>query len=449
MFQTFKNAFKIPDLRKKILFTLFIVLLYRVGSAIPVPFVNGNMLQFFTEYGSTAGSQGGIFSLLNTMSGGAMSQATLFALGVQPYINASIIIQLLTIAIPALERLSQEGEEGKKKLNSITRVVTVILALVMSIGYYMLLKNEAFGLPVLNNTHWFAGVVIVACYCAGAALVMWLAEKINDSGIGNGISIILFANIIARLPHAAANIFMTAKSLFTQGGANIVWAIVFVVAIVVVMVALVGFVVFVTESERRIPVQYAKRVVGRKMYGGQSSTLPIKLNMTGVMPIIFASTICSLPSTILMFIKEPAAGFGKTVYNFFDTVFNPDTSVFYILLYVVLIIAFAYFYVAISFNPVEVANNIKKNGGSIVGIRPGKPTADFISKVLSKITLIGAIFLGFIAALPMVLNLINSDLFGSIAFGGSSLLIVVGVALETVREIEAQMTMRHYKGFLD
>ena len=451
MFQTFKNAFKIPDLRKKILFTLFIILLYRVGSAIPVPFVNGNMLKFFTEYSSAAGSQGGIFSLLNTMSGGAMSQATLFALGVQPYINSSIIIQLLTIAIPALERLSKEGEEGKKKLNSITRVVTVILALVMSIGYYMLLKNEAFGLPVLNNTHWFAGVVIVACYCAGASLVMWLAEKINESGIGNGISIILFANIIARLPHAAASIWTTAMSMFNKGGViNVVWGIVFIVAIIVVMVALVGFVVFITESERRIPVQYAKRVVGRKMYGGQSSTLPIKLNMTGVMPIIFASTICSLPSTILMFISEPANdGIGKSIYNFFNTVFNPDTSVVYMILYAVLIIAFAYFYVAISFNPVEVANNIKKNGGSIVGIRPGKPTADFISKVLSKITLIGAIFLGFIAIFPMILNLINSDMFGSIAFGGSSLLIVVGVALETVREIEAQMTMRHYKGFLD
>ncbi|MBQ8835931.1 MAG: preprotein translocase subunit SecY [Clostridia bacterium] len=449
MFQTFKNAFKIPDLRKKILFTLFIILLYRIGSAIPVPFVNGNMLEFFTEYGTATSGQGGIFDLLNTMSGGAMSQATLFALGVQPYINASIIIQLLTIAIPALENLSKQGEEGKKKLNTITRFVTVALALIMSIGYYMLLKNEAFGLPVLNNTTWFAGVVIVACYCAGASLVMWLAEKINESGIGNGISIILFANIIARLPSGAASVWMTAMNMFKQGGVHIALGILFIIAIVVVMVALVGFVVFITESERRIPVQYAKRVVGRKMYGGQSSTLPIKLNMTGVMPIIFASTICSLPSTILMFITKPESGFGLTVYNFFDTVFNPNTSVVYIILYLILIIAFAYFYVAISFNPVEVANNIKKNGGSIVGIRPGKPTADFISKVLSKITLIGAIFLGFIAAFPMVLNLINSGMFGSIAFGGSSLLIVVGVALETVREIEAQMTMRHYKGFLD
>ena len=450
MFQTFKNAFNIPDLRKKILFTLFIILLYRVGSAIPVPFVNGNMIEFFAEYSTEAGSQGGIFSMLNTMSGCALSQATLFALGVQPYINASIIIQLLTIAIPYLENLSKEGEEGKKKLNTITRFVTIALALVMSIGYYMLLKNGGFGLPVLNNNHWFAGVVIVACYCAGASLVMWLAEKINESGIGNGISIILFANIIARLPHAAASVWVAASKMFAQGGLGYLWGALFIVAIVVVMIALVGFVVFVTESERRIPVQYAKRVVGRKMYGGQSSTLPIKLNMTGVMPIIFASTICSLPSTILMFISRPAtAGIGQTIYDFFNTVFNPQTSVVYVVLYLILIVAFAYFYVAISFNPVEVANNIKKNGGSIVGIRPGKPTADFISKVLSKITLIGAIFLGIIAALPMVLNLINTEMFGSIAFGGSSLLIVVGVALETAREIEAQMTMRHYKGFLD
>ena len=447
MFQTFKNAFKIPDLRKKILFTLFIILLYRIGSSIPVPFVNANMLEFFTSYSS--GSQGGIFDMLNTMSGGALSQATLFALGVQPYINASIIIQLLTIAIPYLENLSKEGEEGKKKLNSITRIVTVALAFIMSVGYYMLLKNGGFGLPMLNNDHWFAGVVIIACYCAGASLVMWLAEKINESGIGNGISIILFANIIARLPHAAASVWTTAYGMFVNGGLNIVWGILFILGVAVVMIALVGFVVFVTESERKIPIQYAKRVVGRKMYGGQSSVLPIKLNMTGVMPIIFASTICSLPSTILMFITKPASGIGMHIYNFFDTVFNPQTSVIYVIIYLILIIAFAYFYVAISFNPVEVSNNIKKNGGFIPGIRPGKPTSDYISKILSKITLIGAIFLGFIAAFPMVLNLIKPEMFGSIAFGGSSLLIVVGVALETAREIEAQMTMRHYKGFLD
>ena len=451
MFQTLKNAFKIPELRKKIFFTLFIILLYRVGSVIPVPFVDGQVLELFATNPYFSGDQGGIFALLNTFSGGALSQATLFALGVQPYINASIIIQLLSIAIPALEKLSKEGEEGKKKLNTITRFVTIALALVMSIGYYMLLKNGGtigLSLPIASS-HPFAGVVIVACYCAGASLVMWLAEKINESGIGNGISIILFANIIAGLPRAAGSVWSTASAMFAKGGLDIVWGIIFVVAIVVVMIALVGFVIFVTESERRIPVQYAKRVVGRKMYGGQSSTLPIKLNMTGVMPIIFASTICSLPSTILMFIREPSGGIGKAIYSFFNTVFNPQTSIIYVLIYLVLIIAFAYFYVAISFNPIEVANNIKNNGGSIIGIRPGKPTSDFISKVLSKITLIGAIFLAFIAIFPMVLNLINSSMFGSIAFGGSSLLIVVGVALETAREIEAQMTMRHYKGFLD
>ncbi len=443
MFQTFKNAFKIPDLKKKILFTLFIIVLYRVGSAIPVPFVDGNMLKFVTDYGTN----NGIFTMLNTLSGGAMSQATLFALGVQPYINASIIIQLLSIAIPALEKLSKEGEEGKKKLNTITRFVTIALALVMSIGYYMLLRNNAIiGLPMLSNDHWFAGVVIVACYCAGASLVMWLAEKINESGIGNGISIILFANIIARLPHMLASVWMTASGMFAAGGLGYLWGALFIIAIVVLMIALVAFVVFVTESERRIPIQYAKRVVGRKMYGGQSPYLPIKLNMTGVMPIIFASTICSLPATILMFVDpNPTKGITK----FISDLFNPQTSVFYLVLYLVLIVAFAYFYVAISFNPIEVANNIKNNGGSIIGIRPGKPTSDYISKVLSKITLIGAIFLGIIAALPMVLTIINPEMFASLSFGGSSLLIVVGVALETAREIEAQMTMRHYKGFLD
>ena len=454
MFQTFKNAFKVPDLRKKILFTLFIILLYRVGSAIPVPFVEATTLEFYNNEMITG--QTGIFSMLNTLSGGAMAQATLFALGVQPYINASIIIQLLTIAIPALERLSKEGEEGKKKLNTITRFVTVGLALVMSIGYYMLLKNNAItGFPLppladLGEYWWFGMLVIVACYCAGASLVMWLAEKINEGGIGNGISIILFANIIARLPHAVASVWRIAYSFFVQGTVmGYVWGVLFALGVAAVMVALVGFVIFVTESERKIPVQYAKRVVGRKMYGGQSSTLPIKLNMTGVMPIIFASTICSLPSTIMMFINpKPSAGIGMYIYNFFDFVFNPQKLV-YVIIYLVLIIAFAYFYVAISFNPVEVSNNIKKNGGFIPGIRPGKPTSDYISKILSKITLIGAIFLAIIAIFPMILNIISPNMFGSIAFGGSSLLIVVGVALETAREIEAQMTMRHYKGFLD
>ena len=438
MFQTMKNAFKLPELRNKLLFTLFIILLYRIGVAIPVPYVDANLL------GATMAS-GTIFDYLNIMSGGALSQATLFALGVQPYINASIIIQLLTIAIPALERLSKEGEEGKKKINNITRYSTVALALLTSFGYYMLLKNQY---HILTNEGTFAAFVIIACYCAGASLVMWLAEKVNEHGIGNGISIILFANIIARLPSMVSSAWNTAFGWMQDGGLGILWGVLFILAVVAGLVVMVGVVVFLTESERKIPVQYAKRVVGRKMYGGQSSVLPIKLNMTGVMPIIFASSICSLPATIMMFINEPTGeGFGHSVYHFFQSI-SATTSPVYMVIYFALIIAFAYFYIAISFNPVEVSNNLKKNGGFIPGIRPGKPTSDYISKILSKITLIGAIFLGFIAIFPMILSAISYETFAGIAFGGSSLLIVVGVAVETAREIEAQMTMRHYKGFL-
>ena len=437
MFQTFKNAFKIPDLRNKILFTLFVILLYRIGVAVPVPYIQTGIENVF--------GSGSIFDYLNLLSGGALEQATLFALGVSPYINASIIIQLLAIAIPALEKLSKEGEEGRKKLDSITRYVTVALALVTSFGYYMLMKNY----NAVTNTGAFTAVVIISCYCAGAALVMWLAEKIDEKGIGNGISMILFANIISRLPSMFRTMWNTAYGWMQKGGLGILWGVLFILCIIAFMIALVGVVVFLTESERKIPVQYAKRVVGRKMYGGQSSVLPIKLNMTGVMPIIFASSICSLPGTIMMFIKEPTtAGFGKSVYNFFKNISDP-TSIVYVIVYFILIIAFAYFYIAISFNPVEVANNLKKNGGFIPGIRPGKPTSDYISKILSKITLIGAIYLGVIAIFPMILTMISKSTFQGIMFGGSSLLIVVGVALETTREIEAQMTMRHYKGFLE
>ena len=441
MLQTIKNAFKIPELRKKILFTLFIVLLYRIGTAIPVPYLSPLVVGGI--------QQQGIFQYLNILSGGALAQATLFALGVSPYITSSIVIQLLTIAIPALEKLSKEGEEGRKKLDAITRYVTVVLALITSIGYYMLLKNGfGSGTAYITDTGAFAAAVIIACYCAGAALVMWLAEKINENGIGNGISIILFANIISRLPVMVGSVWTTAMNLFKAGGAKIALGVLFLVGVLVFMVAMVGVVIFLTESERKIPVQYAKRTVGRKMYGGQSSVLPLKLNMTGVMPIIFASSICSLPATVMMFISQPTgSGFGAGVYKFFESVFETSSPV-YMVIYFLLIIAFAYFYVAISFNPVEVANNLKQNGGFIPGIRPGKPTSDYISKILAKITLIGAIMLGVIAIIPMILGAVNPNL-SAITFGGSSLLIVVGVALETVREIEAQMTMRHYKGFLE
>lgn len=444
MLQTLRNAWKVEEIRKKILFTLLIVLLYRLGNAIPVPYVNVGLLQ---NYFDTV--QNTVLGLLDVMSGGAFSTATIFALSIQPYINASIIIQLLCIAIPALERLSKdEGEEGRKKIASITRYATVGIGLLQGFGYYMLIKNNNFLVSYAQNNIW-AAIVIILTFTSGSALIMWLGEQITEYGIGNGISMILFANIISRLPSMFRTMWNTAYGWMQKGGLGILWGVLFILCIIAFMIALVGVVVFLTESERKIPVQYAKRVVGRKMYGGQSSVLPIKLNMTGVMPIIFASSICSLPATIMMFIKEPTtAGFGKSVYNFFKNISDP-TSIVYVIVYFILIIAFAYFYIAISFNPVEVANNLKKNGGFIPGIRPGKPTSDYISKILSKITLIGAIYLGVIAIFPMILTMISKSTFQGIMFGGSSLLIVVGVALETTREIEAQMTMRHYKGFLE
>jgi len=376
--------------------------------------------------------QGSIFQYLNILSGEAFSKATLFALGIQPYITSSIVMQLLTVAIPALEKM-QKQEDGKKKITQITRYVTVGLGLIMAYGYYMYMRSN----KVLIDESLFAAIVMIACYSAGTALIMWLGEKINESGIGNGISIILFANIVS----SGVTMATVILNYLTSGISGIIIAVV----IVVVALAIVTFVVFITNSERRLPVQYAKKVVGRKMYGGQSTNLPIKLNMSGVMPIIFANSIVSIPSTIALMFPTPAEGsFWYNLQHFFSF-----QSWFYAALFFVLIIAFAYFYIAISFNPVEVSNNLKKNGGFIPGIRPGKPTSDYITKVLGRITLIGALFLGFVAVFPLVVNMASGSRLGSIAFGGSSLLIVIGVVLETSRELEAQMTMRHYKGFLE
>ena len=440
MFQTIRNAWKLADLRRKILFVLFILLLYRVGAQIPVPFMNGQVAASIAQQ-----TEGSILQYLNILSGGAFSQATLFALGISPYITSSIVIQLLSVAIPALERLAKEGEEGKKKINQITRVVTVVLALITAFGYQMMM--EGYGLLAIpegvNAT--FAKAVIIACYCAGSSLVMWLAEKINESGIGNGISLILFVNIVSSAPSIVTSVVNLCKG--GVEGVNQVVGIILAVAGVLVGIAMIVFIVFITNSERRIPVQYAKKVVGRKMYGGQNSTLPIKLNNTGVMPIIFASSIISLPATIGMIIEKAGGklnGFWKGFFNFFSTGNWP-----YAVLTFILIIAFAYFYILISFNPVEVSNNLKKNGGSVPGIRPGKPTSDYITRVLNRITLIGAIFLGFIAVIPMIINICSGGIMSGLAFGGSSIIIVVGVVIETAREIEGQMTMRHYKGFLD
>ena len=428
MFKTLVNAWKIADLRKKILFTLFIVLLYRVGVAIPIPYLDPVLIE------SASKLSGGIFQFLNVLSGTAFSQATLFALGVSPYITSSIVMQLLTIAIPALERMAKDGQDGQKKITQITRYVTVGLALITAIGYYMLLKNSG----VITDTSFFAAVVIIACYCAGSSLVMWLAEKVNEHGIGNGISMILLANIISSLPGMVGTMW---NQMMSGTAAGIIIAIVSLV----LTLGMIVFVVFMHDSERRLPIQYAKKVVGRKQYGGQNSNLPIKLTMTGVMPVIFANSIITIPATVALFFDTPKEGsFWAGFLNLFNT-----NHWFYALLTFLLIIAFAYFYAAISFNPIEIANNLKKNGGFIPGIRPGKPTSDYITRVTNRIILIGALMLGIIAVVPMIANMISGNQMGTLAFSGNSIIIVVGVILETTREIESQMSVRHYKGFLE
>ena len=505
MFQTLKNAWKTQELKTKLLFTLLIVILYRLGSAIPVPWIDSSVIA-----GSLTQNMNYAVQLI---AGDAFAQANLFALSVSPYITSSIIIQLLTIVIPTLERWSKEGEEGKKKINFLTRIVTMALALVTSFGYALMCITRGFtSLTVMkNNALYWAGndtqkvsglfgetgvftnvgfqfVVMIACYVAGAALVMWLAEKINERGIGNGISIILFANIIARLPNTFVGLFTMVKdaingvtvsepaenAVFTLV-CSIIWAL-FVVAL---LIGLSWLIVWFTDSERRIPVQYAKKVVGRKMYGGSSSNLPLKLNMAGVMPVIFANSIVSIPGTLATIFPN-----AEWLTNLSNNYFN-YTKPLYVLLSVILLFVFAYFYILISFNPTEVANNIRNNGGAVPGIRPGKPTRDYIQKVLNRITLIGAVFLCVVSELPkvlvsifatcndflivfkdnVVLKAINDfyntgyysveamgsaqHVFLTIAFSGTSVLIVVGVILETVRELEAQLTMRNYKGFLD
>ncbi len=442
MFETIRNAWKIADLKKKLLFTIFIIVLYRVGTAIPIPYINSTALSQ-----SMLATGGSIFAYLNILTGSAFSNGTLFALGINPYITASIVMQLLCIAIPYLENLSKEGEEGRKKINNITRYVTVALGLITAIGYYQLLKSYS----LLIDTGFFSAVVIVMSYCAGSALVMWLAEKINESGVGNGISMILFANIVSRLPSMANTLikFVSGNGTFTKSDDSVVnipiWVgIIIALVSIAILIAMVGFIVWMTNSERRIPIQYAKKVVGRKMYGGQSSNLPLKVNMTGVMPIIFANSIVTIPATIAMFVRPAEDSFWD---KFFD-LFSSD-SVLYAILTFVLIIAFAYFYTSISFNPVEVSNNLKANGGSIPGIRPGRPTSDYIAKILSRVTFIGALLLSVVAVIPLIINIITGGNLSGLAFGGSSVIIVVGVVLETIREIEAQMTMRHYRGFLE
>jgi preprotein translocase subunit SecY len=426
--QTIRKAWGVPELRKKIVFTLLILLIFRIGNAIPVPYINTTLLGDYLDSMS-----GTVLGLYNVMSGGAFAEATVFALGVQPYINSSIIIQLLTIAIPALERLARDGgEAGKKKIASITRYATVAIALLQGFGYYMICKNY----NILEQQGIWPALVIIVSFVAGSSFVMWLGEQVNEFGVGNGISIILFAGILSRAPNMVT---MAASYIRTKGSIGYLW----IALLIVGMLAMVVLIVHVNEAERRIPVQYAKRQVGRKMYGGQASTLPMKVNMSGVLPIIFAQTIASLPATIWAFVGIPEEGtVGRSIYNAIDT-----KSVLYLIVYFLMIIGFSYFYATIQFNPVEISNNLKRNGGFIPGFRPGKPTSDFIAKVLNKVTLFGAIYLGIVAICPLIAGKLLGN--SSLAIGGTSVIIVVGVALETVRALESQMMMRQYKGFLE
>ncbi len=449
MLTVFRNAWVDTQLRKKILYTLFILVLFRLGSCIFVPFLDNEAI-------STMISGASLLNYLDVMTGGALGQGTLLAMSITPYINASIIIQLLTVAIPPLERLSKEGEEGRKKLNTITKLASLGIALLQAITFYFTLRkgttdSSGSHVAILKFGDVYSGdgasfevilsaITIIGCFVAGASVIIWLGDRINEKGIGNGISMILFAGIVARLPETISTFIELCKADMKN--------IIFVCVVIVVFAAMIWFVIFMTNAERRIPIQYAKRVVGRKMYGGQSTHIPIKVAMSGVMPIIFAMSLMSLPQTILYFFQ--ITGDGTSGHTFWEGVakFFGTTSPGYAAIYFFLIIAFNYFYVSITYNPVEIANNLKKNNGAIPGYRPGKPTSDFIYNSLNKVTLVGAIFLGIIAIFPIILSWINPS-FSQLSLGGTTMLIIVGVALETVRTLESQMMMRHHPGFLD
>lgn len=438
MIQTLINAWKVADLRKKILYTAFIILVFRIGAAIPVPFVE------ISDGLITDINANNFMTYLSMMTGDAFNYGTLFAMSITPYINASIIIQLLTVAIPALEKLAKEGEEGRKKLSSITRYTSVALALMQSTAYFFYIRSRDYLATDANGAKYtgfwavFQALAIILCYTAGSTFIMWLGEQINEKGIGNGISIILFAGIVSRMPTTIYGLY----TYLDKGGAY--FAIVPIAAISLIL--MVAFIVWMDNAERRIPVQYAKRVVGRKMYGGQNTHMPIKVNMCGVLPIIFASSILSLPPTIQMFVNVKEGGFWAGFFKIFES-----THWAYGIMYFVLIIFFAYFYAAIQYNPIEMANNIRKNSGAIPGIRPGKPTSDYITKVLSRLTLVGALLLSVVALYPIIFSQITGAFKHqvSLSLGGTSVIILVGVALETVKQLESQMMMRHYKGFLD
>lgn len=431
MFETLRNAWKVADIRKKILYTLLIVLIYRLGGYIPVPYLDGTVLHEMISGSNT------IFGYLNTLSGGTFSRATLLCLSISPYINAQIIIQLLTFALPPLERLAKEGEEGRRKINKITKYTTLGIALFQSWAYYLTLKSNGALTYTQGISKALSEIVIILCFTAGAMLVIWLGSLIDKNGIGNGISMLLFAGIVADIPSSFGNTFV---ELARTGNA---FYIALIPIIVVIFVLMIAFIIFMDNAERRIPIQYAKRVVGRKVYGGQSTYLPIKIAMAGVLPIIFAMSFLSIPQTIQMFTGEPEAG---TFWAGFMKAFSYTHPV-YATIYFILIILFSYFYVSMQYNPVEIANNLRQNNGGIPGIRPGQPTSDFITRILSKLILVGALFLAVVALFPIIFAQITGV--GSLALGGTSILIVVSVALETVRQLESQLMMRHHKGFLE
>ena len=437
MFETLRNAWKTPELRKKLLYTLLIIVIFRLGCAIPVPFLDPNALSNIVQ-------DGNIFGYLDMLSGGALSKGTVFALSIQPYINASIIVQLLTYALPPLENLQKEGEEGRKKIQKITGYVALAISLVMSYAYYLTMRKMGAVDYTSGFEGVFAAIVIMAVFTAGSNLIVFLGNLVNENGIGNGISIILFAGIVARCPSDVKDMIELAIS----DPNKYVFPVIFVLLIYVVMI---GFIVLMNEAERRIPIQYAKRVVGRKQYGGQNTHIPVKIAMSGVMPIIFAMAFMSIPQTIEMFVAAPTGdpatwSFGQKFYHGFLNFFNYSSG-WYAVIYFILIIAFNYFYVSMQYNPIEIANNLRQNNGGIPGIRPGKPTSDFIQRVLSKITLIGAVCLGIIAIFPILFHMAVPAM--NISMGGTSILIIVSVALETVRTLESQMMMRHHKGFLE
>lgn len=436
MFSVFKNAWKVPDIRKKIIFTLIIILLFRIGSAIPVPFFSASVMK---ELFSSDTMQGSLFGYFNMLSGDSFAKGNLFALSISPYITASIVIQLLTVAFPkSLGEIAKSGPEGQKKINKITRLTTIGLAIITAIGYYLTIKSY----DALTDESPFAAIVIVTAYTAGAMIVMWLGEKIDDNGIGNGISVLLFVNIVSSFPSMFTRMWAMIHYNGTWNFSMIPW----IVILLLIMLATIVFVVVINEAERRLPVQYAKRTVGRKMYGGMSTNLPIKVMMAGVLPVIFAQAIVSLPATLAQLI--PSWRNSEVLTKWFTASTLPGGAI-YALVYFVLIILFAYFYISTIFDPVEVSNNLKKNGGTIMGYRPGKPTADYIRKVLNRVTLMGAIALSIMVIIPIMLAWTGIAVFTNFTFGGTSIIIVVGVAIETTRDLESQITMRHYKGFLE